>query len=327
MTKLIIQIPCLNEEATLPITLAALPRRVEGVDVVEWMVIDDGSTDRTAEVARAHGVDHIVRHTVRHGLALAFASGIDASLRLGADIIVNTDADNQYDASAIAALVRPILDGRADMVIGDRGTATIAHFSWSKRRLQALGSWVVRQASGMEVPDATSGFRALSRHAALKLNVVSTFSYTLETLIQAGNKNIAVESVPVATGPVLRQSRLFRSVSSYIGQSAATIVRIYSMYRPMRGFLLVGGILTLSGVAIGARFLYFWLQGQGGGKIQSLLLAVILSVVGVQTVLAGFLADLMAINRQLTEDILFRVKRLESDAPPVEQHRADPPDV
>jgi glycosyltransferase involved in cell wall biosynthesis len=326
MTRLIIQIPCLNEQATLPVTLAALPRRVEGVDVVEWMVIDDGSTDSTAEVAQRYGVDHVVRHTVRHGLARAFASGLDACLRLGADVIVNTDADNQYDAAAIGALIRPILEGRADMVVGDRDTATIPHFSWRKRRLQALGSWVVRKASGLEVRDATSGFRALSREAALKLNVVTTFSYTLETLIQAGNKDIAVHSIPVKTGPVLRQSRLFRSLPGYLRQSAGTILRVYSMYRPMRGFLMVGGALWLGGVAIGLRFLYYWLQGQGGGKVQSLLLAVILSVVGVQIVLAGFLADLIGINRKLTEEVLLRVKRLELPAPRPGAQPADPTD-
>jgi glycosyltransferase involved in cell wall biosynthesis len=311
MTKLIIQIPCLNEERTLPTTLAALPRAVPGVDLVEWMVIDDGSTDRTAEVARAHGVDHVVRHPVRHGLARAFATGLDAALRLDADIIVNTDADNQYDARAIPALVRPILDGQADMVVGDRGTDTIAHFSWTKKRLQKLGSWVVRQASGTTVPDATSGFRAISREAALKLNVVSDFTYTVETLIQAGHRNITTTFVPVSTGPMTRESRLIKSTPQYLSRSAMTIVRMYSMYRPMRAFLLLGGTLAGIGVLLGVRFLWYFVQGQGSGKVQSLLLAVILTVIGAQTILTGLVTDLIGINRKLMEETLLRVKRLE----------------
>ena len=310
-TKLIIQIPCLNEEHTLPQALAALPRQVPGVDVVEWMVVDDGSTDRTVEVARQHGVDHVVRHTVRHGLARAFATGLDAALRLGADVIVNTDADNQYDARAIPALVQPILQGQADMVVGERGTDTIAHFSWTKKRLQKLGSWVVRQASGISVPDATSGFRAISRDAALKLNVVSDFTYTVETLIQAGHRNITTAFVPVPTGPVTRDSRLMKSTAQYLSRSSMTIVRMYSMYRPMRAFLLLGGALVSVGGVLGLRFLWYYLQGQGSGKVQSLLLAVILTVVGAQTVLTGLIADLIGINRKLMEETLLRVKRLE----------------
>lgn len=311
MTKLIIQIPCLNEESTLPETLAELPRQIEGVDVVEWLVIDDGSTDRTVEVARAHGVHHVVSHPHNYGLARAFSSGLDACLRLGADIIVNTDADNQYDATAIPKLVQPILDRRADLVIGDRGTGDIAHFSWVKKRLQSIGSWVVRQASGTTVPDATSGFRALSRHAALKLNILTDFTYTLESLIQAGNKNIATVSVPVGTNPKTRESRLFRSTWGYVRRSAATIVRIYTLYRPMRAFLLIGSLFMAIGVALGTRFLYYFALGQGDGKVQSLLLAVIMSVVGAQTLLTGFLADVMGHNRKLVEELLFRQKRME----------------
>jgi glycosyltransferase involved in cell wall biosynthesis len=313
LTKLIIQIPCLNEAATLPAALAALPKEVPGIDVVEWLVIDDGSTDDTVKVARANGVQHIVSHTHNQGLARAFSTGLDACLRLGADIIVNTDADNQYDASRIPELIAPILQRRADFVVGDRGTDTIEHFSWSKRKLQKLGSWVVRQASGTEVPDATSGFRALSRHAALKLNVISEFTYTLETLIQAGNKNIATTSVPVSTNPVSRESRLFRSNWAYIRKSARTIVRIYSMYRPMRAFMFVGVTLSILGVVLGARFLYYFVNGEGSGKVQSLLLAVIVLVVGAQTILTGVLADVMGHNRNLVEDVLFRVKRMELD--------------
>jgi glycosyltransferase involved in cell wall biosynthesis len=312
MTKLIIQIPCLNEAATLPQTIAALPREIPGVDRVELLIIDDGSVDDTVAVARQCGVHHIVSHPQNQGLARAFSTGLDACLRLGADIIVNTDADNQYDASAIPALIKPILERRADFVIGDRGTHEIAHFSWTKKRLQKLGSWVVRQASGTTVPDATSGFRALSRHAALKLNIVSEFTYTLESLIQAGNKNIATTSVRVSTNPVTRASRLFRSNWAYIRKSAKTIVRIYSMYRPMRAFMMLGGLMCALGVALGVRFLYYYFLTEGGaGKVQSLLLGVILLVVGAQTILTGFLADVMGHNRNLVEDLLFRIKRME----------------
>ena len=311
MTKLIIQIPCLNEAATLPQTISALPRGLPGIDIVEYLIIDDGSTDETVAVARQCGVHHIVSHTHNQGLARAFSTGLDACLRLGADIIVNTDADNQYDASAIPALVTPILERRADFVIGDRGTDEIAHFSWSKKRLQKLGSWVVRQASGTTVPDATSGFRALSRHAALKLNIVSEFTYTLESLIQAGSKNIATTSVRVSTNPATRASRLFRSNWSYIRKSAKTIVRIYSMYRPMRAFMMLGGLMCALGVALGVRFLYYFFTESGAGKVQSLLLGVIMLVVGAQTILTGFLADVMGHNRNLVEDLLFRIKRME----------------
>jgi glycosyltransferase involved in cell wall biosynthesis len=311
MTKLIIQIPCLNEGATLPATIAALPREVPGIDIVEWLIVDDGSTDDTVAVARRCGVHHIVSHPMNQGLARAFSTGLDACLRLGADIIVNTDADNQYNADAIPALVKPILDRRADFVVGDRGTDEIAHFSWSKKRLQKLGSWVVRQASGTTVPDATSGFRAMSRHAALKLNIISDFTYTLESLIQAGNKNIATTSVPVGTNPKTRESRLFKSNFGYIRRSAQTIVRIYSMYRPMRAFMLLGSLMCAIGVGLGARFLYYYVSGDGGGKVQSLLLGVIMLVVGAQTVLTGFLADVMGHNRKLVEDVLFRLKRME----------------
>jgi glycosyltransferase involved in cell wall biosynthesis len=327
MHKLIIQIPCLNEEATLPETIAALPRHVDGVDVVEWLIIDDGSTDRTVEVARSLGVDHVVKHPVNLGLARAFSTGLDACLRLGATIIVNTDADNQYSAADIPNLIRPIVDGRAEFVVGDRGTDEISHFSWSKKRLQKLGSWVVRQASGSPVPDATSGFRALSRDAALKINVISEFTYTLETLIQAGNKNIVTTAVPIRTNPKTRESRLFKSVFSYVRRSATTIVRIYSVYRPMRAFVFLGSLFLLGGFALGGRFLYYYLFNSGAGKIQSLLLAVILAIVGVQTLLTGFLADLMAHNRALVEDVLYRVRRLELPEAvrkaPIERLRSD----
>lgn len=311
MSKLIIQIPCLDEAKTLPATIAALPKSIPGIDVIELLIIDDGSTDDTVAVARSCGVHHIVSHPQNQGLARAFQSGLDACLRLGADIIVNTDADNQYDPSAIPELVRPILERRADLVVGDRGTNEIAHFSWAKKRLQRLGSWVVRQASGTEVNDATSGFRALSRHAALKLNIISEFTYTLESLIQAGNKNLATTSVPVSTNAATRESRLFKSNWAYVRKSAKTIVRVYSMYKPMRAFVWLGSIMFALGVALGARFLVYYFTEGGTGKIQSLLLGVILLVVGAQTILTGFLADVMGHNRTLVEDVLFRIKRIE----------------
>jgi glycosyltransferase involved in cell wall biosynthesis len=312
--KLIIQIPCYNEELTLPATVRGLPRTIPGVDAVEWLVVDDGSSDRTSAVARSLGVDHIVRHAANQGLARAFATGLDASLRLGADVIVNTDADNQYDARDIPTLIDPILRDDAEMVIGDRRTDQIPHFSATKKRLQKLGSWVVRQASQTTIPDATSGFRAYSRDGALKLNVVSDFTYTLETIIQAGRKNIALTHVPVRTNARLRESRLFRNLRTYIGRSIATVVRIYAMYWPMRIFLTVGGILFGAGFVIGCRFLYYYMTGTGAGHIQSLLLAVLLMVVGFQTGLTGLLADLVANNRRLVEETLWRVRRMELDA-------------
>ncbi len=309
--KLIIQIPCYNEEKTLPVTLANIPRQVEGVDEVEILVIDDGSTDRTVEVAREHGADHIVRLTNNKGLAEAFMAGLDAALRLGADIIVNTDGDNQYNGADIARLIRPIVEGKADMVVGDRQIDTIEHFSPAKKTLQKLGSWVVRQVSGTDVPDATSGFRALSREAAMRMNVVSRFTYTLETIIQAGKKNIALTSVPVRTNEKLRESRLFGSMWGYIKRSVGTIFRIYAMYEPLRTFAIIGTLIFGSGAAIGVRFLYFYLTGHGGGHVQSLILAAILSIVGFQVIMIGLLADLIGANRRLLEDALYRLKRIE----------------
>jgi glycosyltransferase involved in cell wall biosynthesis len=311
--KLIIQIPCYNEELTLPATLRALPRTIPGVNVVEWLVVDDGSSDRTSAVARELGVDHIVRHTSNQGLARAFATALDASLRLGADVVVNTDADNQYDARDIPALIEPILRGDAEMVVGDRRTDHVPHFSKAKKRLQKLGSWAVRQASQTTIPDTTSGFRAYSRDAAFKLNVVSDFTYTLETIIQAGRKNIAVAHVPVRTNERLRDSRLFSNLRTYVARSVVTILRIYVMYRPMRVFLTVGGILFGVGFLIGSRFVYYFLSGTGAGHIQSLLLAVLLMVVGFQTALTGLLADLVGNNRRLLEETLWRVRRLEHE--------------
>lgn len=309
--KLVIQIPCYNEQDTLPTTLEALPRQLDGVDTVEWLVVDDGSTDRTVEIAREHGVDHIVRHTTNKGLAEAFRSGLDACLRLDADIIVNTDGDNQYDASSIPDLIGPILDDEADMVIGNRQVDTIEHFSWMKIQLQKVGSWVVRQASGTDVPDATSGFRAMSRAAAMRLNVVSEFTYTLETIIQAGRNNIAVTHVPVGTNERLRESRLFDSVWSYVTRSASTIVRIYTTYRPLAVFALIGMVLFAAGFLGGVRFLYFMAIGDGDGHVQSLLLSVLLMMLGFQTGLTGLLAELIANNRKLLEENLRRLRGME----------------
>ncbi len=309
--KLIVQIPCLNEEATLPITVPDIPRQIEGVDTVELLVIDDGSSDRTVQVARELGVEHIVRFRGNRGLAAAFAAGLDAALRLGADVIVNTDGDNQYAGASIPDLIAPILSGQADMVIGDRQTDTIAHFSPLKKRLQKLGSWVVRQASNTDIPDTTSGFRAYSREAALRINVVSDYSYTLETIIQAGKQRLALGHVPVATNPKLRESRLFGSIPAYLRRSVETIVRIYAMYEPLRVFVAAGLLLLLGGLLLSLRYLYFVLMGEGTGHVQSVIIAAVLFIAGFQIILIGLLADLIAVNRRLSENILLRVKRME----------------
>jgi len=307
--KLIIQIPCYDEAATLALTLARLPRTLPPFDVVEWLVVDDGSTDDTATVAKAHGAHHVVRHTRNQGLARAFMSGLDASLAHGADVIVNTDADNQYNADDIPALVAPILSGAADIVIGARPIETIEHFSPVKKLLQKLGSWVVRAASNTEIPDAPSGFRALSRAAAQRLMVFNDYTYTLETIIQAGQKNMAITAVPVRVNPDLRPSRLVRSVPSYVQRSLVTIVRIFAIYRPFRFFATIGALLFAAGFLIGLRFLVKYLGGEGTGNVQSLILAGALLVMGFQTVLVAFLADLLAANRKLMEEVRFLLKR------------------
>ncbi|MGF9713241.1 glycosyltransferase family 2 protein [Paenibacillus naphthalenovorans] len=309
--KLIIQIPCLNEEKTLPITIKDIPRKIEGISKVEILIIDDGSSDRTIEVARKLGVDHIVRFPKNKGLAEAFKAGLDASLRLGADIIVNTDADNQYKGSDIPKLIKPILEKKYEMIIGDRKTDTIAHFSPIKKFFQRFGSKVVRTLSQTDVPDTTSGFRAYSRDAALRINVVSEFTYTLETIIQAGHKKISVGHVEIGTNAKLRESRLFKSIYGYMKRSAKTIIRIYTMYRPMKVFVTSGLILFFLGVGIGVRFLIYYLLGDGNGHIQSLILSAAMMIIGFQLGMLGLIADLISNNRKLVEETLYRVRKIE----------------
>ena len=309
--KLIVQIPCYNEEGTLRQTLADIPRAIDGVDSVEVLIIDDGSTDRTVPLALQLGVDHIVRHTNNKGLARTFRSGIEACLSLGADIIVNTDGDNQYAGWHIPRLIRPILDGTADVVVGDRQIDKVAHFSPFKRALQRLGSRVVRLLSGTRVPDAVSGFRALSREAALQINIVSPFSYTIEMLIQAGRKKMAIAAVPIDTNAPTRDSRLFKSIPGFVQRSVSTMLRMYSMYQPLRTFMLIGGALSLIGALPILRFLYFYTIGESQGHVQSLVLGGVFLTIGLTTFLIGLVADLIGFNRQLIEMTLERVRRLE----------------
>jgi glycosyltransferase involved in cell wall biosynthesis len=311
MIKLIIQIPCFNEETTLPQTYADLPTEIEGVDEIETLVIDDGSRDRTADVARSLGVDHVVQLSRNKGLATAFVEGLEASLEMGADIVVNTDADNQYRGSDIRQLVKPIVENRADIVVGDRGVMSVTDFSPLKRRLQKFGSWIVKLASGVDTPDATSGFRALSREAALRTVILSQYSYTLESLIQAGARRMTVMYVPIRVNPKTRHSRLMRGIPDYLINSTATILRTYTMYRPLRVFFFLGGLMIAAGLALGFRFLWYYLQGLGTGKVQSLILTAILLIVGFQTCLIGLVADLIGFNRKILEELLFRVRRME----------------
>jgi glycosyltransferase involved in cell wall biosynthesis len=311
MRKLIIQIPCYNEEATLGVALSALPREIPGVDAVEWLIIDDGSTDKTVEVARAHRVDHIVRLPGHRGLARAFVAGLEASLRAGADLIVNVDADNQYCADDIPQLIAPILAGQADIVVGARPISEIEHFSPLKKLLQKLGSWVVRLASKTDIPDAPSGFRAMSRDAAMRLHVFNEYTYTLETIIQAGQKGMVVTSVPIRTNRDLRPSRLVTSIPNYIRRQVLTLLRIFMTYRPFRFFAVPGIALFSLGMLIGLRFLYFYVTQRGAGHIQSLILAALLMGMGSFLAIVGLLADLISVNRQLLERVDWRVQKIE----------------
>ncbi|MCP4653775.1 MAG: glycosyltransferase family 2 protein [Candidatus Omnitrophica bacterium] len=313
MIKLIIQIPCFNEEETLGLTLAALPRELPGIDTIEWLVIDDGSIDRTIDVAKKHGVDHIIPHHKNLGLAKAFMNGINACLKLGADVIVNTDADNQYCADDIPKLISPILKEKAEIVIGARPIDQIKDFSVLKKFLQKLGSWTVRLASNTDIQDATSGFRAISRKAARKINIFDNYTYTLETIIQAGQKDIPITWVPVRTNENLRPSRLMNNVPAYIRKSIFTILRVFAVYKPFRFFISIGAVLFTAGSLIAGRFLWFYSIGQGGGKIQSLILASILIGLGFQAAIVAFIADLLSVNRRLLEDLQSRLKRHKAD--------------
>jgi glycosyltransferase involved in cell wall biosynthesis len=309
--KLIIQIPCFNEEGQLPQTLSRLPREIEGFDTVEWLIIDDGSTDRTVEVARERGVDHVVRLTNHKGLAAAFQAGLDAGLKLGADVIVNTDADNQYEGADVPKLVDPILRGQADMVVGDRQVDTIEHFSTLKKLLQRLGSWVVRQASSTEVPDTTSGFRAYNREAALQVQAVSKFTYTLETIIQAGKLLVAVEHVPVRTNSRTRESRLFPSTTAYVRRNALSIFRIYSQYEPLKVFWGGAIAMGLAALAVFVRFVIYFIEGQGRGHVQSLIAGAVLFNAAMLLGSLGVLGDLLAAQRTLSQRTFERVRRIE----------------
>jgi glycosyltransferase involved in cell wall biosynthesis len=311
--KLIVQIPCFNEEETLPLTVGNIPREIEGIDQVEILIIDDGSTDNTVSVAKKIGVDHIVRNIKNMGLAATFFVGLNASLKLGADVIVNTDGDNQYQGQDIPKLIAPIMRGEADMVIGDRNTDSLRHFSESKRKLQKLGSYVVRLLSDTEVGDAVSGFRAFSRDAAMQTNIVSDFSYTIETIIQGSNKRMVIANVPVGTNPVTRESRLSSSTSRFIARSMATMIRSFTMYRPLRVFLYIASLLILGGLIPFVRFVIYYVAGESDGHIQSLIFASVLLITGFQVLMIGLVADIISLNRRLIEETLYRVKRIELD--------------
>ncbi|MGK2946968.1 MAG: glycosyltransferase family 2 protein [Acidimicrobiales bacterium] len=326
--KLIIQIPCLNEEDQLPISIPALPRQVEGFDAVEWLIVDDGSTDRTVEVAKELGVDHVVKLTANKGLAQAFQAGLDACLKLGADVVVNTDADNQYSADDIPALVAPIVRGEADMVIGDRDVMAIEHFSLVKKRLQRLGSWVVRQASDTTVPDATSGFRAYNREAALGLTVVSKFTYTLESLIQAGKSSVTVGHVTVATNEKLRESRLFGSMWTYVRRNFVAIFRIYTGYEPLLVFSWLAGLLLLLSAAAFSPFLWDWIvNSDRSGHLQSIVVGGVLFVAALQAFALGVIADLISAHRTVSQRTLERVRRLELELEVEPSHYVHGPGV
>jgi len=307
--KLIVMIPCYNEEKTLPLVVKTIPKRIPRIQKIEVLVVDDGSTDRTYEVARRLRVDYIIRHCGNKGLARAFATGIEAALKNGADIIVNTDGDNQYPQQDIPRLIKPILNGEAEIVIADRQTSTIDHFSTTKKLLQWFGSNVVSWISGVKIPDAPSGFRAYSRNAAMQMNIVTDFSYVLETIIQAGKKKIPIASIPVKTNAKTRESRLFKNTWGHVKSSAGTIVRVFAMYEPLKVFSYIGGIIFLSGVALGIRFLFYFLAGASSGHVQSLVLAAILILIGFQIGVIGLVADLIASNRKFQEEILYKLKK------------------
>jgi len=319
--KLIIQIPCYNEAETLEVTLNDLPKHIDGIDEIEYLIIDDGSTDNTAEVAKKWGVHYVVRFRRNKGLAKGFMAGLDACLRNGADIIVNTDADNQYCGEDIERLVRPILDGEAHVVIGERPIDDTDHFSPLKKKLQHLGSWVVRVASKTDVPDAPSGFRAYSRDAALRINVINDYTYTLETIVQAGRDKMAIVSVPIRTNPELRKSRLFNSMWGYVKKSVLTITRAYLMYRPLFFFMILGGIISAVGAAFFIRFLVFVLMGQSGGHVQSLIFASMMMIIGFQTIVVGLLGDIISANRKILQDVQYHMRKMDydndSNKPPV----------
>ncbi len=323
MTKLIVQIPCFNEAGSLAQTVADIPRQIDGIDEVEVLIIDDGSTDETVEIAKACGVDHILRNKGNKGLARSFSYGLRACLERGADIVVNTDGDNQYQGASIRDLVQPILNNQADIVVGDRGTSEITHFSPLKKRLQKLGSAVVRRMSGLDVEDAVSGFRAYSREAALRTNVVSSFSYTVETLIQAGNSDLCVVSVPVGTNPQLRESRLAKSMGSFIRKQVFTMLRSYAMHRALQFFTLISVVLICFGLLPIARFLVLFMMGEGQGNIQSLVLGGVLIVLGVINFAVALLADAIAVNRRLQEQTLETIRRMELASAQVSRKRSD----
>ncbi|MBO9517038.1 MAG: glycosyltransferase family 2 protein [Porphyrobacter sp.] len=323
MTKLVIQIPCLNEAEALPATLAALPRRIEGIDEIEFLVIDDGSTDGTSEIARLWGVHHIVRHRRNRGLAAAFRSGIEAALAAGADIIVNTDADGQYEGGDIALLVAPVLSGEADIVVGDRGVAGNAHFSPFKRLLQRLGSAVVQRLAGAAVPDAVSGFRAISRDAAQRINITTEFSYTTDMLIQAGRKRMAIKSMPIRTNRTERPSRLFKSIPRFIANTGVTMLRAYATHNPLRAFMTVGLFIAAVGLLPIIRFLWFWTAGAGEGHVQSLVLGGALLVLGTLVAILGMIADLIGSNRKLLEANLVRLRQIEDRLDAAMQRNSD----
>ncbi len=311
--KLIIQIPCYNEAETLEIALNDLPKHIDGIDEIEYLIINDGSKDDTVKVAKAWGVNYVVNFKQNKGLAKGFMAGLDACLRNGADIIVNTDADNQYVGEDIAKLVRPILEGKADMVIGERPIDQTEHFSPLKKKLQHFGSWVVRKASRTDIPDAPSGFRAYSREAAMRMNVVNEYTYTLETIVQAGRNKIPLTSVPIRTNGELRPSRLFSSMFGYVKKSMLTIIRAFLMYRPLMFFTSLGSIMSLVGVILGVRFLVYYFGGTGAGHIQSLILASMMIILGVMTIIVGLQGDIIAANRKLLEDIQYHVRKLDYD--------------